>query len=109
MNIIAKDERSLLLYLESRAVDYGGLVDARMMNEDDMEIAKQWNTTGFLVFGRIKSDDWCKTNTQCRHWVHLHDAAHEAAAKERLARARRSPHEIVTQYMADEMAADSAT
>jgi len=43
LNKMTKNERSLLLYLETRAVDYGGIVDTRHMNQDDMEIAKEWN------------------------------------------------------------------
>ena len=37
MKDLTKEERSLLLCLETRAVDYGGTVDARHMNQDDFK------------------------------------------------------------------------
>jgi len=43
-----KDERSLLLFLETQATDYGGLVDARHMNDEDMRIVEQWWKTDLL-------------------------------------------------------------
>ncbi len=51
---MSKDERSLLLFLETRAVDYGGRVNAKHMNADDFKIAEQWTKEGFICFGRIK-------------------------------------------------------
>lgn len=50
---MTKDERSLLLFLETQAVDYGGLVDVRHMNEDDCNIASDWNECGFIIYKRI--------------------------------------------------------
>ena len=41
---LSKDEKSLLLFLETRAVDYGGRVNVQHMNLEDMEIAKRWNS-----------------------------------------------------------------
>lgn len=46
-------KESLLLYLETRIVDYRGFVDPRYMNAEDFEIARRWNDKGFIVFRRI--------------------------------------------------------
>lgn len=77
---MTKDERSLLLYLETRAVNHGGLVDTRHMNKDDMEIAEGWNETGFLKFGRIKFHDITGSST---HWCELSDEAWALVSAER--------------------------
>ncbi len=47
------EERSLLLYVETCAVDYGGLVHCQRINEADREILKRWDSEGFLSFSRI--------------------------------------------------------
>ncbi len=47
------DERSLLLYVETCAVNYGGLVHCQRINADDREILKRWDSEGFLYFSRI--------------------------------------------------------
>lgn len=83
---MTRDERSLLLYLETRAVDYGGKVDARHMNKEDMEIARGWNKSGFLKFGRIKFHDIDKGGT---HWCELSDEAWVLVAMERKRRCSR--------------------
>ena len=83
---MSKDERSLLLYLETRAVDYGGKVDVRHMNSDDMAIAKIWNKSGFLGFGRVASEDCSSSGA---HWCRLTDEAWRLAHEERRARAAR--------------------
>ena len=50
---MTKDEKSLLLYLETCAVDFGGLVDPRHMNAEDFEATRAWNESGYLQFGRV--------------------------------------------------------
>jgi len=50
---LSKDERNLLLYIETCAVDYGGLVHSQRINGDDREILKRWNESGFVSFSRI--------------------------------------------------------
>jgi hypothetical protein len=78
-----KDERSLLLYFECQAVDYGGKIDARRMNGIDFEIAKRWNEEGFVRFGRIYSGDIAHNFD---HWCVLSEAAWTEAHRERRAR-----------------------
>jgi len=87
LELMTEDERSLLLFLESRAVDQAGRVKTIHMNADDMEIAEQWNRDGFVKFGRIASEDLNEFGT---HWCHLSDEAWGFAAAERKARAGRT-------------------
>lgn len=83
LETMSRDERSLLLYFETCAVDLSGRVDARRLNSDDFEIAGRWSGTDFIGFGRIKSADH---NSQGQHWVELSDEAWELAHQERRAR-----------------------
>jgi hypothetical protein len=53
LNEMNCDERSLLLYIETCAVDNGGLVHSQRINEADREILKRWNDEGFISFSRI--------------------------------------------------------
>ena len=78
-----KDERSLLLYLECQAVDYGGKIDSRRMNGIDFDIAHVWDETGFIRFGRIKASDIAHNFD---HWCILSDDAWVEAHRERRAR-----------------------
>lgn len=81
-----QEERSLLLFLETRAVDYGGRVDTAHMNELDMEIARSWHAMKFIQFGRIRIADHNPGGT---HWVYLSRDAWEIAHKLRHIRAER--------------------
>ena len=86
LDTMTSDERNLLLYLETRAVDYGGLVDTNHMNKEDMDIAKKWNEEGFLKFGRIRFRSITTVGT---HWCELSDEAWNLAHTERKARCLR--------------------
>ena len=81
-----KDQRSLILYLESRIVDQSGRVDLRHMNDDDIEQAEKWAVAGFIGFGRIVHRDITAGGT---HWVTFTDEAWTAAHGERQAKAKR--------------------
>jgi hypothetical protein len=82
-----KDERSLLLYLETRAVDFGGAVDTRHMNKEDVAIAEKWKKEGFIDWGRIQFKDI--TQQRGSQWVSFSDAAWREAHRERRARNKR--------------------
>ena len=84
LDTLTKDERSLLLFLESRATDQGGRVKTAHMNAADMTIAEGWHREGFVGFGRIASEDLSEFGT---HWCSLSDEAWALAAAERKARA----------------------
>jgi len=78
-----KAERSLLLYFETCAVDRGGLVDLRRMNDEDKGIKDQWNMDEFVLFGRVRFADVKNYGT---HWCELSNEAWEIAHLERMAR-----------------------
>lgn len=86
---MTRDERSLLLFLETRAVDHGGLVDVKHMSSEDMKIAEKWTDEGFLSFGRVCSADIQNSVSKCTHWVELSGVAFTLAHAERFARAKR--------------------
>jgi len=48
-----RDEKTLLLFLETCAVDHSGRIDIRHMNKDDVQIAEAWHHVGYIEFGRI--------------------------------------------------------
>ena len=79
-------EQSLLLYLETCAVDHGGKVESVRMNEEDHAIARRWTVEGFIIFRRIKFKEIRGTRT---HTAALSEPAWEAAhrlRRERVAR-----------------------
>ena len=84
---LTKDQRTLLLYLETRAVDHAGRVDGTAMNEHDFKQAAEWDRQGFVRFGRVASE--CVTQHGA-HWVEFTDQAWAAAHSERRARAERT-------------------
>lgn len=83
---MSKDERSLLLFLETRAVDHGGLVDIRHMNKIDLDIAKKWHEEQFLQFSRIRMVDLQKLTSGCTHGIFLTEESWKLAHEERRAR-----------------------
>lgn len=84
---MTREEISLLLYLETRAVDYAGRVDGRHLNAADREIIKRWVESGFIQFGRICAAD---VNAQGAEWVSLSYAAMKEVHAARLAKAERT-------------------
>lgn len=57
MNDLTKQELSLLLFLETRAVDYGGRVDTRHMNMDDMTTAnRMWVVKRFQTIKPLNNE-----------------------------------------------------
>jgi hypothetical protein len=84
---MSKDELSLLLYLETRAVDYGGRVDTRRIKDEDFVTAKHWDKDGFIIFkrrnGRVVTRDGSS------HQVTLSDEAWTLAHAERRTRCER--------------------
>ena len=82
---MTKKEKSLLLYLEACAVDFGR-VDGKRMSHDDAETLKRWTSEGYTESGRIRFSD---VNSRGQLWVILSDEAWTAAHAERRARAAR--------------------
>ena len=83
---MTKDEKSLLLFFEARAVEKAGKLDLINMNEEDMKIAKKWDEEGFCRFGRVASEG---VNQYGSHWCKLSDEAWKLASDERKERAAR--------------------
>lgn len=90
---LTRQEKSLLLYMETQAVYYGGLLQAQLMNEADFEIAERWNECGFVRFGRLSVEDpaACRETSDFdrTHWCVLSEEAWVAAHAERRARCQR--------------------
>jgi hypothetical protein len=82
---LTKEQKSLLLFLETRAVDHGGLVATEHMNDDDLAQAKSWTTAGFIGFGRLASESMTHPR-RSTHWVTLSDEAWKWTHAERRAR-----------------------
>ncbi len=92
---MTKDERSLLMFLETREVDHIGLVAPAHMNAADFAIAEKWDKAGLVKFGRLKSHEMDRINEhrhgvkRCTHYVRLGESMRNLAARERQARADR--------------------
>jgi len=84
---MSRDERSLLLYFESCAVDYIGRVNLIRTNPQDRKIIVLWEKSNFIKFGRVKFGDH---NSQGGHWVELSEEAWALAHQERKARFNRN-------------------
>lgn len=89
--VLTKIERNLLLYLETRAVDHGGLILRDHMNADDLAIAQHWNEVGFIQFSRVP---FKLIRSGLTHAVILSDAAHWLAGQERQRRSKTQPHKL---------------
>lgn len=87
MRTLSKQEARLLVYLESRAVDYGGVVDMSRMDGDETPIAEKWNDEGFIWFGE-KKDPGGKRGFN--HYVVLSEEAWAVSAADRKAIAVRN-------------------
>ena len=85
-NTTNKDHCSLLLYLESCAVDHFGRIDLRKMNNVDQDIVREWGSEGFVAFGRIQ---WADVTPDGGCWCTLSEAAFTAAGILRKERAQR--------------------
>lgn len=87
---MSHDELSLLLFFETAAVDRGGVLESARMNAGDFAIAKRWNESGFVRFGRIAFKDINNRGTNpSDHWCVLSEEAWIAAHAERRSRSER--------------------
>ena len=94
MELITREEKSLLLFFETQAVDYGGTLEGVHMNAEDFAIAKRWNEEGFVHFGRIAFHDIARRTgvgggQPQGHWCVLSEEAWKLAHAERRARCER--------------------
>lgn len=87
---MTKDENSLLLYLETRAVDYSGRIDQMQMNDGDRRLLAEWSASGFVETGRICFKDVTAGHRkQETNWVRLSEVAFQEAHRLRRERAER--------------------
>lgn len=92
---LSPGEQSILLYLETCAVDAGGLAEGVRMNSDDFDAIAVLTAEGFLDFGRIYSKllNPPGFTSKPTHWVELTPLGWAAAAACRQSRAlRRGPY-----------------
>jgi hypothetical protein len=98
---MTRDEKSLLLFLETRAVDHSGRVDTVYMNADDLVIAKRWNEEQFIDFGRYFASDITAGRTyRSSNYVRLSGAAWQTVAKLRRERAERTICDLIAPTLA---------
>ncbi len=87
---MTKAEKSMLLYLESCAVDASGLAEGIRMNAEDMEAAKRFKVLGLAELHRIPSHLLGGVKgKQYTHWVKMSDAGFALAHQLRRERADR--------------------
>jgi hypothetical protein len=67
---LSRDERSLLLYAETCAVDHSGLMEGIRMNAADHQALKSLKAGGYLDHGRIPASLLKEAGTRT-HWVTL--------------------------------------
>ena len=89
---MTRDERSLLLYLETCAVDQGGLAEGRRMNKEDHEAAKKFAELKLAYLYRVPAtilfdDNLEQVLRKYTHWVTLTPAGFELAHRLRVRRA----------------------
>jgi len=87
---MTRAERSLLLFLETQAVDYGGKVRSASMSDEDFEIARRWAEEGFIEFGRRPARAIMRPGVKRFHWVRLSDRAWDLAHRLRKLRGLRN-------------------
>ncbi len=84
---LTRDQKSLLLYLESRATDHAGKLKSEQLNDADRANLDAWNKTGLVKSGRIAHKDLI--NDGCHLWAELSDNAWWLAHSLRRAKAKR--------------------
>jgi hypothetical protein len=94
---LTKEEKSLLLFFETRMVDNFCKLDTRHMNVDDHKIADRWVREGEIAFGRIPYTEIVQTSSsKCTHFVILFPEALNIAEELRKERALRQIPGITT-------------
>lgn len=51
-------EQSLLLYIETCAVDYGGHLDSRRINDEELNLLHKWQERGYIYLEHINVSDY---------------------------------------------------
>jgi len=100
---ITRDQRSILLYVETCAVDHGGLLEGIRMNADDHTAMAQLQHAGILKHGRVPGRLLGTFQRNVTHWCDLTDAGWELAHQLRRACARKvsAARDKVDAYLAE--------
>jgi hypothetical protein len=85
---LTRDQKSLILYVETRCVDHDGLLRGEQMNQEDRENLKVFQESGHLTYGRVPAMMLSKLSGQT-HWATLTDAGFALAHALRKERASR--------------------
>lgn len=87
LDTITRDQRSILLYAEACAVDYGGLLEGIRMNKDDHAALAELAAAGILTHGRIPGKMLGTFQRNVTNWCDLTEAGWALAHQLRRARA----------------------
>ena len=90
---LTREQRRLLLYLETCLVDGGGRVQGCKLNTEDHEQIDKWIEDGFIRFGRLPFDTIRAGTSTCfpkTHWVRFSEECWPLVARYRRERAERS-------------------
>jgi hypothetical protein len=100
---VTRDQRNVLLYVESCAVDYGGLLDNQYMNTADHDALKELAELGILTYGRIPGKLLGTFARSVTLWCDLTEAGWTLAHQLRRARAAKpnASREKVDAYRAN--------
>lgn len=88
IDTITRDQRSILMYAETCAVDHGGLLEGIRMNSDDIAALDQLEAAGIVKYGRVPGKMLGSFRVrQATHWCDLTEAGWALAYALRRARA----------------------
>lgn len=86
-----RDEKSLLLFFETCAVDTHGNVVTEHLGDEERSIAARWHDEGFVTYQRIKFDNIAQLGTRPANMnVALSDEAWALAHQYREERGKRN-------------------
>ncbi|WP_186019898.1 hypothetical protein [Burkholderia gladioli] len=107
IDALTRTEKSILLYAETCLVDYGGLLEGRRMNQDDMDALKALAYAGSISFGRVPgsllSEIRDRTGRHVTHWITFNDVAWNLAHAIRRERASKgsASRKAVDEYLGE--------
>ena len=104
---MTRDQRSILLYAESCAVEHGGLLEGIRMNKDDHAALDDLAQAGMLTWGRTPGKLLGTFQRNVTHWCDLTEAGWALAFQLRRERAAKpnASRQKVDAYFAERDAA----
>jgi|GEM_PF-4420500 len=103
LDTITREQRSILMYAETCAVDYGGLLEGIRMNTADHDALKELVAAGMLTYGRIPGKLLGTFARSVSYWCDLTEAGWALAFQLRRARAAKPEQcrQVVDAVMAE--------